>query len=404
MGGRKIRHPNPIYIDSLEQRIKNLLEYTNIDSKLDEADGELKLKLTALRQSLIDFMVDECSKEGEGRWKWNPRTLIGNDEGVYTLVHRQSKGGTDSVEDIDDLDCVDYLDSVEDMDDVEATEDSDTKEENHEQFKVGMSHHCRDRVNRQGPKYAAILMNLSDMTKAVGDEWVQAINDLHLPGLAFHPDHEDKLDVLIRMQFCEMYWACSVESVSNTVAERLTQVPNDIVQRATAVHNFGTNEIEFMRLMNDGDTFCALSWPSLPSQLQKLALNDREFLKKRLREAPPDGGFVTPNLMQRLLGSKFGPWEGAVKRSPRERTLDQIVEDLKLLLEEETTNDEAVRDVLLLIQGAKNYSHYVRPSQAELAEGGKAMLEEKMRELPTTTFIFVERSTISAIEKEDPDS
>ena len=89
-----------------------------------------------------------------------------------------------------------------------------------------MSHHCRDRVKRQVPKYAALLMNLSEMKRAVNDKWIQAIKDLHLPGLAFHPDHKDKLDALIRIQLCTMYWACSVKSTTNTVAERLTQVPN----------------------------------------------------------------------------------------------------------------------------------------------------------------------------------
>ena len=119
-------------------------------------------------------------------------------------------------------------------------------------------------------------------------------------------------------------------------------------------HSFGTNEIEFMKLLNNGDTFCALSWPTLPSQLQKLALNDREFLEHRLRKEPPDGGFVTTNLLQRLLRSKFGPWEDAVKSSPREWTLDDIIQELIPLLEAETINDKAVREALLAIQGAKN--------------------------------------------------
>ena len=40
------------------------------------------------------------------------------------------------------------------------------------------------------------------------------------------PVDMDKLDALIRIQLCTMYWACSVKSTTNTVAERLTQVPN----------------------------------------------------------------------------------------------------------------------------------------------------------------------------------
>ena len=80
-----------------------------------------------------------------------------------------------------------------------------------------------------------------------------------------------------------------------------------------------------MKLMNDCYTFYALSWPTLQFQLQKLARGDSEFLQHRLHEAPPDGGFVKANLLQRLLRSKFGPWDDVVKSSPREWTLDDII-------------------------------------------------------------------------------
>ena len=38
---------------------------------------------------------------------------------MYTLVHRQSKDGTDLMEDIDNVDDADSLDEMDDMDDVE---------------------------------------------------------------------------------------------------------------------------------------------------------------------------------------------------------------------------------------------------------------------------------------------
>ena len=154
-----------------------------------------------------------------------------------------------------------------------------------------------------------------------------------------------------------------------------------------------------MKLMNDCYTFYALSWPTLQFQLQKLARGDSEFLQHRLHEAPPDGGFVKANLLQRLLRSKFGPWDDVVKSSPREWTLDDIIQELKPLLEAETINDAADREALLPIKGATNYSSYVHSPRTVLAEGAKAMLEKEMRELPTTTFIFAERSTISAFEE-----
>ena len=243
------------------------------------------------------------------------------------------------------------------------------------------------------------------MEKLVSQEIIAQIKELDLPGMVFHEDHSDTLDHLIRMQLCEMFLACSRHCATNTVCERLVQLPSKKVRHTLAIPKFSQKAIEFLKGTPDGGIYCQLTWPTLPSRLHRIAETSPCFLPHKLHPEPPKGGFVTRNRNMKWVGEKLGGRQDSMSISPRVRELDVVTEKLEPLLKKaDWSNDKnktAIRHAFNLIQG-ENYSHYVRPTSDELSQGARQVLGAYLRTLPTNFGILIERCTVDALEKESP--
>jgi hypothetical protein len=208
---------------------------------------------------------------------------------------------------------------------------------------------------------------------------------------------------LIRMQVCEIYFACTYTCVTKTVGERLVQLPSARVCEAVEPHTFDSNAVKFLKEIPDRGIYCLLTWPTLPSMLQRMAKNS-EDLRQKVHPEPKAGGFVKANRLIELHAQKFGSWEDCIEQSPRERDLTEVLERLEIALEGEMNDDKnkMARDALASIQG-DHYSSYVCPSEVEIAAGARKVLEKQFKELPTDHVIVIERVTISALEAKEED-
>jgi len=280
-------------------------------------------------------------------------------------------------------------------------------------LKVGASFLCKDRVARQGHSFAALLMSMDEMHLAVNTvdgSIVDAIKQLKLCFLQFNANHEDRLTDFIVMQICETVLACSYQCVTKMVGERMVAIPSQKVLDAILPHELDPRAVNFMRDIPDDGIFNIFTWATLPTRMRHLAaeeqaamatlategqdVSNEPFLSPRLHPEPPKGGFVTAYLAMEVAGPKYGGWRDAVPVSPREVTLDEVVESLRAALE---TNDPvAMRAALEAIQGS-NYSHYVSASPEEVADGAKPLLESLFRRLPSNHVISMERTTFQAL-------
>ena len=260
--------------------------------------------------------------------------------------------------------------------------------------KFGMSFNGTRRTNKQDHTGAYLLMGVDDMVEFVPEDVVNEVKSFELPGLIFEDDHTIHLDTLIRMQLCEAYFATVYKCTTDTICERFMQLPSPKARDALSIPPpFSDEAIEFMEDIPDNGIFCVFSWKTLPSAPQDMKANS-PFLQQKLPDLPPKGGFVKLNRAIELFGSKFGRFEDAVKRCPREEHLDCVIE----FLERATTEEDYV-EALEFIRGT-NYSHYIRPSDEELAFGAVSVLEDAMESLPENHVIVIERVSFEAIENE----
>lgn len=357
----------PAVVESVDQCIANLhaklVNRINPGEPANPAEASMRQNLVGLLEEFIRAQYSHADMRDV--WEWKPRSLVNDTPGIYGMVY---PGGS---------------------------------------IKFGMAFHRKTRTGRQSGSFAALILDLADMEKLVSEEVVAAITSLGLPSLVFYKDKVAHRKTLIRMQVCEMFLACSRSCATNTVCERLMQLPSDAVRQAVQQLKFPPNAIEFMSDIPDGGVFCVFTWPTLPSYLQQLAKTSPDFLPHRLRAEPPKGGFVKANRAIELLGPKFGGWEDSVKFCPRAVDLDVVVENVSPLLDgtvNATTveTNEAIRSRLDCIRG-ENYKSYVRPSQASLANGARQVLTQAFQTLPTKHVIMVEKSTIEALEVQHGD-
>jgi ubiquitin len=350
---------------TFDECMENLDSKLRIDDAIEQAEDrgltELAAKLRELNLLLEMWLVPEYYSEED--WPCSkPSKLKGNGDGVYALYMDNGKG----------------------------------------LIKFGMSHHCRKRANQQKHKSAFIIMNLEEMKEFVPPELLIAIKELELPGLVFHEDHKGKLESLLLMQLCELYFATAYECITGTVGERLVQVPSTRVVEETnptplseeAPTEFSDEAIKFMTDIPEKGVFCLLTWPTLSSLLQDMKQGS-VFLMHKLRELPAKGGFVTLNRLRELLGLKFGDWEDSVKVCPRGATVQDVVDSLKNACS--SGDDEKLLSALGPIQGDA-YSHYVGALIEKVAEGALTVLKEKLGSLPTGDVIMMERVTFNALE------
>jgi len=65
-----------------------------------------------------------------------------------------------------------------------------------------------------------------DMAAFVPQQLVDQVLALELPGLAYYNDHQVKRETLARMLLSELSLTCTHECATNTVGERLVQLPS----------------------------------------------------------------------------------------------------------------------------------------------------------------------------------
>jgi len=257
--------------------------------------------------------------------------------------------------------------------------------------KVGMAFHRKTRVMRQPHTWAAGLMNWAELAAFVSQAPVDDVKALRLPGLCFHQDHNGKdgtLERLIRMQLGEMTFASVYHCATKTHGERLVQMPSPLVRMALAVPIFRPDAIDFLKGIKMYDFI--FTWPTLKSSLYKMK-STSEFLAAKMRDDPPD--FVKLYLAKKLVGAKFGTWEDCIKHSPREDTLDLVIQALQ-----SATTPEEYRSALVPLQD-DNYSHYVRPEDDDLAEGALEVLKQGLDSLPARHAIVIERVSFNTLRK-----
>jgi hypothetical protein len=341
--------------------MQNLRSKLRIDKAIAQAESqEVKDNLWALYGLLKDWLALEyetASKDDDGRWKscdWEPSKLR-DVPGIYVVVYSNGKK------------------------------------------KIGMSFSCKLRVDRQPHTRAVIVMALDKVIQHVPQGLVEKIKRLRLPGLTFNKDHEGKdghFELLVKLQLCELKIATMHRCATNTVGERFFQMPSLHVRRSIASPKFSKKAIAFMTNIQDNGVFCLFTWPTLKARLHEMKLNS-EFLQHILRDLP-NREFVKLFWIMELLGPKFGAWEDSLKTSPREAHLHEVVQRIV-----NADSMEELRDALALIQG-ENYGHYVPPSDSDLAEGARIVLEEKDKSLPPEHAIMMERITFNALEEHQP--
>lgn len=333
-------------------------------------DEELQAKLASVKKIVCKYVDEEACKT-DNLWLWLPTQLkstcvrTGEGDGIYMIV------------------------------------------DTHGRIKVGMSMSCYERVMQQEHSYAARLWTLDQIEMIVPDEVVDAIMDLELPGLVFHPDHIQDTGTVIRLQLAEAVMTSLYKTKRGPLCERLFQVPSATAIAALTPPVFSDNAIEFMRGIRDGSMNGFFSWPTLRSRLYDIMVDrDSDFLRAIL-PPQPDDKFVTLCLSKEAWSTKFGGWTDAVKKSPREGTLERVVTKLDVLLQGEVSyfpTDSTcakIRDATDPIRG-ENKSHYVHPSSKEMGESMRDLVES-FSILPVEESFFMERYAFLAMMENDRD-
>ncbi len=163
------------------------------------------VKLQELKSICQDFIKKQYEKQLESSWLHKVTDLKNNQPGIYIIIYDSGR------------------------------------------FKVGMSHNCLDRVDRQGEKFALLALTLEDLKRLIPTKFVQAIKQLNLPGITFHQDHASYHDALILLQLGEMFLACSRDCGTQTVLERLIQVPSKRVSKLIAPKQIPKDAQAFMQ-------------------------------------------------------------------------------------------------------------------------------------------------------------
>lgn len=293
-----------------------------------------------------------------------------------------------------------------------------------DKHKYGTSNRPLARAKKDQPVYRmfASLMTYHDLESFVSADLVSSIKALGLPGLYFHQGRQDELDVLVRMQVTEIFFACAYHCFTETVGERLVQLPSHDVVMACSTSDVKValsepkhaNARSFFDKV--GKAHFVGTWPTLKSRLYEMKA-DCAFLRAKLSRELPDDEFLTKLLFKQLTGLLlYGSSENVIKFSPREKDIERVIQQIHEELPEPLDNDAHgndqqdimnryhahLRDSLQLLRGT-NYTHYVRPSDAELDKGARQVLDHFFQHVPIDDLIVIERSTINKIEKESPE-
>lgn len=193
-------------------------------------------------------------------------------------------------------------------------------------YKVGMSTRCIKRVDEQGGDLAYLLMSMDDCRDLVGDELVDEIIELQLPGLHVHEDHEEKIRALIRLQLVEALAANTLFACkTNTTLERLTQLPSKKVLDTMKPLTIDKKLIEEFRYEA---VHILGTWITLRSEM--LTVLGSDFLQNKLHPPPKDAaGFVKLNRWIQLFEPYYLSFDDCLIKSPRSYELDFIVKHLE---------------------------------------------------------------------------
>jgi hypothetical protein len=352
---------------------------------------------------------------------WSPRTVTTKMSGVYIGGHSSSN-----------------LNAEDDNNDVESLLSFD----NLIRIKYGMARQMLSQTQKQDFAAAAAVLDLDvdiygdkkNMTgvniRTVDLLWkgVESIKaERHrLFGLYYHPEREADLDRTVMLQVCEGMFACIRSPSSGIIGERLVQEPSLLVQntininRMDAIVVSGTavapgngaesavppDVIEFLQGIPDNGIQNLYSWSTLKTDMHILQLKSA-YLRSKLHTAPKEGGFVKNHCTIRLLGSKTGGFVDSVPVSPRQVQINHVLTTLKPLLRQKLregdafANDDKIRQALSPLQG-ENYSHHVKPLQAQLGEGARDELSSMLETVPLDNVIDIEYSTFNALNTEFP--
>jgi len=185
--------------------------------------------------------------------------------------------------------------------------------------KFGMSFHFKTRISDQGvpSQYGGyfLLMTEDEVKQFVDDKYVDAIKELNLDGLHYHSDNKDNLDLTIKMQFAEMFFACSFPSVTNTVLERLMQLSSESTNNTFKTSTFDNKQLLFFKkhlMSNDDD-------------------NDAKFYQHKLQD-PPEFEYLTNYFNMMLYQDQLIRRDDAIQVPPRVTELDAVIKVLQPLL------------------------------------------------------------------------
>jgi hypothetical protein len=98
---------------------------------------------------------------------------------------------------------------------------------------------------------------------------VDFIKALELPGLAWGRQRWSTWNTGADAALQD-FFATAYECVTNTVGERLVQLPSTRVRELIAHRKFGRNAIKVMTGIPNKGVFCLLIWATLPFRLQEM--------------------------------------------------------------------------------------------------------------------------------------
>lgn len=269
--------------DLMETAATDSLEWSQFDPRLKYTGFmELAERVWKLKEIVMKFLADNKG------WKWEPKLIKYEDgkdiAGIYLL---QRSNGT---------------------------------------FKVGMSHHLVQRINKQRCKNAILLMTMDECIDLCPNLLVDIIIKLQLPCLFFDSDHRERRRITVWLQLAEALagYYLAKDGSHPIFLERLTTLPSLRVMETMEPPDI---KKEVLKEFKYDGVHIVGTWITLPSQMRDTMESD--YLLNKLNPKPRDAaGFVKMNRWVNLFDLAYGTFEDCLTKSPRSDDLDKIVKKL----------------------------------------------------------------------------
>jgi hypothetical protein len=157
--------------------------------------------------------------------------------------------------------------------------------------------------------------------------------------------------------------------------------------------------VDFLQDIPDKGVHNIFTWATLASNLRTLADQnpDSNLSHKLYKRREDEGLFVHDNRIWKLFAEKYGGFENAIPVSPVYDIACQSANEMRSIFTEGKLKGSSLVDALDKATSplrGDNYSVYVRPSSAELANATRPLLEKKLTTLPTKCLITIEKCLI----------